>query len=389
MDMMGLCGVINMIENINNKKQQDMKQTNSTTVQQTIDVLSNPDNEVWKEIYRRYAEQIIRNKKKYGENARLFQPKEPLLSYSSIGKASYEGQTTAYDLRFAGQSVGLIEVNKDWNCKVKLTVTERQAKYAKDHFGFKNSNSFERKSWKEDREAIEFRKFYMDNKSTQDIAIKSQEHRIESELLKEFNKTLRKQNKLLCNIQPVKLGGKFFQLTTPLKGSTHVPTISLTSNKKGATGGGIDILARVKHEAFKSRLAVIELKDENLDNESQEVAMFQALIYTTFIAHLLRSDSGKLWWYIFLNKKGEKDKLNKITDFSDFNKIKELLKDVPEKLHIDVVTLMPKGNSKEGDFKDIRIDKLNVCLHLYSLYYDVDENGNPSHFSGTLKEALK
>ena len=366
-----------------------MEQTNSTTVQQTIAVLSDPNNTVWREIYRRYAEQIIKNKKKYGENARLFQPKEPLLSYSSIGKVSNEGQTTAYDLRFAGQSVGLIEVNKDWDCKVKLTVTERQAKYAKEHFGFKNSNNFERKSWREDREAIEFRKFYMDNKSTQDIAIKSQEHRIESELLKEFNKTLRKQNKLLCNIQPVKLGGKFFQLTTPLKGSTHVPTISLTSNKKGATGGGIDILARVKHEAFKSRLAVIELKDENIDNESQEVAMFQALIYATFIAHLLRSDSGKLWWYIFLNKKSAEDILHKIEDFSSFYEIEEMLKDVPEILHIDVVTLMPKGNSKEGDFGDIRIDKLNVCLHLYSLYYDVDENGNPSNFSGTLKEALK
>ena len=150
-----------------------MEQTNSTTVQQTIAVLSDPNNTVWREIYRRYAEQIIKNKKKYGENARLFQPKEPLLSYSSIGKVSNEGQTTAYDLRFAGQSVGLIEVNKDWDCKVKLTVTERQAKYAKEHFGFKNSNSFERKSWREDREAIEFRKFYMDNKSTQDIAIKS------------------------------------------------------------------------------------------------------------------------------------------------------------------------------------------------------------------------
>ena len=368
-----------------------MKQTNLSTVLKTNEVLINKDNKIWESIYKGYAEQIINNKKKYGQNAKTFQIKCPLLAYSSIGKVKNETKTTAYDLRFAGQSVGLIEVNEDWDGKVKLTVKESQAKYAKDKFHFTNSKSFNRKDWRKDEEAIEFRKFYLGNESTEDIAIKSPEHRIESEMLKEFSKTQRKQNKLLCNIQPVKLGGKFFQLTTPLKGSTHIPTISLTPLKNGATGGGIDILARVKHEAFNSRLAIIELKDENIKNESQEVAMFQALIYATFIANLLRSDSGKLWWYIFKERKGKKDVLNDAINKknNDFSKIYPMLDDVPEHLHLDVVTLMPVGISKEGDFDDIYIDELNVTLHLYSLYYETDERGNPIRFSGTLKEALK
>lgn len=363
-----------------------MKQTNFSTVEQTHAVLMNAENKAWEAVYKRYAEGIIMNKEKYGRNARAFQPNSPLIAYSCIGKAMSNDNTTSYDLRFAGQSVGLVEVNENWHHKVKLTVNERQAKYAKEKFHFENSDSFERIDWKDAAGAIDFRRFYMNNESTKDIAVKSQEHRIESMILKEFSKTLRKQKKLLCNIQPVKLGGKFFQLTTPLKGSTHNPTISLTENKNGATGGGIDILARVKHGAFDSRLAVIELKDEK--SESQEVAMFQALIYATFIANLLRSESGKKWWYIFKEKKGTKDVLNNFGKI-DLSKIDEKLEEVPEDLHIDVVTLMHKEDIKEGSFEDITIEELKVTFHLYSLYYETDEKGNPIRFTGTLKDVLK
>lgn len=367
-------------------KELNMEQTNLSTVEQTHAVLMNAENKVWETIYKRYAEGIIMNKEKYGRNAKAFQPKSPLITYSCIGKVMDNDNTTSYDLRFAGQSVGLVCVNEKWPDKVRLTVNEEQAKYAKEKFHFENSKAFNRIDWKNDAKAIDFRRFYMNNESTKDIAVKSQEHRIESLMLQEFSKTLRKQKKLLCNIQPVKLGGKFFQLKTPLKGSAHDPAISLKTNKNGATGGGIDILARVKHGAFNSRLAVIELKDEK--SESQEFAMFQALIYATFIANLLRSESGKKWWYIFKEKKGTKDVLNNIGKI-DFSKIDEKLEEVPKDLHIDVVTLMHKEDTKEGSFEDITIKELKVTFHLYSLYYETDEKGNPIRFTGTLKDVLK
>ena len=167
----------------------------------------------------------------------------------------------------------------------------------------------------------------------------------------------------------MRLGGKFFQLTTPFKASTHKPTISLTT-KDGANGGGIDILARVKHNHFGFHFAVIELKDENKDTECQESVMFQALIYATFLAKLLRSKSGKDWYNILrpLNSKET---------------------DVPQELVIDVVTLMPSGNSKEGELKPIEIPDLHVTLCPYTLYYTKDQDGNPKDFDGTLSEAIK
>lgn len=347
-----------------------IKMTNIEIIKETSRVLL--ENNAWESIYDRYAKEIIRNKKKYGSNSRLFQVNSPLLVYSSIGKVKSSANTTAYDLRFAGQSVGIIEVNKEK--EVKLTVSAGQAKYAKEKFGFAESKELKRVCWKCDKGAISFRKFYLNNESTNRVAIKSPEHRIESELLKEFSKETRKEDKHLCNIQPVRLGGKFFQLTTPLKGSTHVPTLSLTEKENGATGGGIDILARIKHSAFRSRYAIIELKDENKDNESQEETMFQALIYATFMAHLFRSKSGKYWWYLMKNNPSKDDMLKDIN--------------VPDHIDLDVITLMPEGSSGEGDLSNLELEDLNVTLHLYTLYYKTDKKGNPCGFVGTLVNEL-
>lgn len=97
--------------------------------------------------------------------------------------------------------------------------------------------------------------------------------------------------------------------------------------------------------------------------------MTQALAYATFVAFLLRSECGKDWYNIFRE---------------NF----EIEKDVPEKLDLYVATLMPEGTSEEGDLADIEIEELNVTLHLYTLYYKRDKDGNPDLFSGTLTEAI-
>ena len=62
--------------------------------------------------------------------------------------------------------------------------------------------------------------------------------------------------------------------------------------------------------------------------------------------------------------------------------------DVPQKLTIDVVTLMPSGNSKVGELEPIEITELNVTLCPYTLYYTKDQYGNPYDFSGTLSDAI-
>ena len=341
----------------------DIIMNNNEIVAESLNILdSNPE---WEDIYARYAEELTKNQKAYNDGGKKFRRPQSLVVYSTIGKLLGNSSKFSYDLRFAGQSVGGIRVSKDG--MVCLYVSGKQSTYAKKYFGFTNSTIRNGEDWHSDT-AREFRTFYGKQNSTNLRNVKSEEHRIESFLLQEFSKT-KSEDKKLCNIQPVRLGGKFFQLTTPFKASTHIPTLSLTSNGNGATGGGIDILARVKHKHVGFRFAVIELKDENKVSECQEKVMHQALIYATFLAKLLRSKSGK-YWYNILRPLNSKET------------------DVPQELVIDVVTLMPSGNSKEGDLKPIEIPELNVTLCPYTLYYTIDQYGNPDKFAGTLRDEL-
>ena len=335
-------------------------------------------NREWEEIYARYAQELNPNQKTYNDRAKKFRKPYSLVVYSTIGKVLDGSSTFSYDLRFAGQSVGGIKVKE--GDKICLYVSEKQSKYAKEHFGFTNSKEIKGEDW-HSKEAREFRTFYGKQNSTNLINIKSEEHRIESFLLQEFSKS-KSEGKKLCYIQPVRLGGRFFQLTTPLSASNHIPSLSLTKDKKGATGGGIDILARVKHNHFGFRFAVIELKDDNDASECQEQVMYQALIYATFLAKLLRSKRGIRSERGIRSKSGE-------NWYNILRPLKSKETEVPQKLMIDVVTLMPSGNSKEGELEPIEIPELNVTLCPYTLYYTKDQYGNPDVFSGKLYEELK
>ena len=334
--------------------------TNEEVVIVTLKLLA--DNKEWKSRYNGYAKAILENSDKYGRLSRKFHINSPLYIYSNINKVKNDSSTCTYDLRFAGQSVGSIAVNKEG--QVYLTVTDKQAEYERLHFDFKEAKGLKKVGWKSPA-AKDFRHFFEYQSSTKETKIHSQEHRIENWMLSEFGKKTRAEGKKLCNIQPVRLGGKFFQLTTPLSASKHgeIPQYSCKN------GGGIDILARVNHTNNNrdNRLAVIELKDENKPNESQAMTLQQSLVYATFLANLLRSDCGNDWWHIFGRSK-----------------------DVPKILHIDAVTLMPdEGASEEGCHDEIVIKDLNVILHPLTLYYKKDKDGNPMSFSGTLKESLR
>ncbi len=59
-------------------------------------------------------------------------------------------------------------------------------------------------------------------------------------------------------------------------------------------GGEIDIFCRRK-AGNRSRLTVIEVKDENLSSETFHLAIKQAIAYAVFIRELARSESGRDW----------------------------------------------------------------------------------------------
>lgn len=353
-----------------------MKEKYLEIVQKTLSLLEDKEYKCWENIYEKYAKKILKNIDKYEKIGKTYRLNLSLSVYSSIGRVM-EG--VSFDIRFAGQSVGGIVLKSN---KLTLNVTDKQARYAKDNFGFTDSKPLDYVGWKS-KEAERFRSFYNTKKSEYGCNVKSEEHRIENVLLRELSKKS-SRNKLLCNIQPVKLGGKFFQLTTPLKGSTHDPEISMRKQGEyyiGATGGGIDILARVKVNR-KTMITVFELKDENTKGEPQSVVMQQALIYATFVAKLLRSEvndlsepynNGILWWSILRENYNNRSNL-------------------PKHLDINVVTLMPyeaNVSNENEDLCEIPIESLNTTLHLYSMYYERDDKGNPKSFSGSFIKYMK
>ena len=297
------------------------------------------ENPEWKERFKGYIESIITNKA--NTEPKEFHKPQGLSLYCSISRRNAK----SYMLRFGGQNVAEIRIKKDG-----------------PHLRFKEGNNTKDVKWSSN-EAKEFRRKYKN--AQEDIKdLRSPEHAVESRLLKEFAKT-EAAEKALCNIQPVKLYGCFFQMPTPISASNHNEI-----KYARAYGGNIDILARVTTRSGEHNICVMEVKDENKSQESQSDAIGQALAYAVFIAELLRSESCISWYSFFMDREKEYTSM-------------------PQNLDIDVVTVMPKGNSGEFTGK-IFEENLNVTFHCHTLYYDNEAFNNREFvFSGTYPENLK
>ena len=346
----------------------DKIKSNEDAKNRTLDLLEK--NEEWETRYEGYADSIEVNESKYREIAhKKFQVNYPLMVYSCISKVIDSGKF-CYDLRFFGNSIGTVEINRKEATELKFDKKKAEALASLKDSPFKLNDELSSTKgsiilpWRKGL-ASRIRSFFAQEQSNilKELGLKKKqqkEAKIESEVLK----ILSSKDKDIHNIKPVKMGGKFFQLTTPLSASKIKE--GKVSYSNSPRGGGIDILAR-SHK----RLVVIELKDENELNEPQEVVMYQAISYATFLAKLLRSKSGKKWYKLLRESKIEKA--------------------VPKELHINVVTLMPvKDDLQEGEgsLKDISIENLNTTLHLFTLYFK-EEKDEIVEFTGTFADYLK
>lgn len=317
------------------------------------------ENLEWDERYANYAKKIDLDQ--YARDRKKFRIPSPLNIYSSISRVEKcTKYTTSYDLRHQGQSIGEITVK---NGEVYLNTKGKKESNSK-YFKYYQTWDSDEVKW-DSVDAKNFRKHFKSVKSSSH----SPEHKIEQFLLSEFSKRTRASGKKLCSIQPVRLGGLFFQMPTPIKASNHNKDIDYSKQY----GGGIDILARIKDENNNAKLAIMELKDENKKSEPQKEVMWQALAYATFIAYLLRSKSGTFWW-------------EKVFGFKEGS----LLKDKP--VEIIVATIMPGQEGTELPEEEleehIEVKDLNVKLIPQTLYFNRDENENPTSFYGTLKDNL-
>ena len=280
-------------------------------------------------------------------NYKSFNTPEQLSRYSSVSKR--DGK--AYDLRYNGQSVALVTCTKKKGIILKPNIENAR------NFGFLFDEE-EIKSetveweWKKSR-ASSFRSFFK-NKAQYSENYSQPEHRLENRLLRLFT-----SKEKPFRIQPVRLYNCFFQMPTPLSASKHEELPKYSRDK----GGGIDILSRFtprdRVEGENSRLCVMELKDEIKKNENQDDAIGQAIAYAVFIAKLLRSESGQDWWNFFMNREegNQSDKSTKLRDVSNVH-------------DIEVVTIMPWGETEEFCNQEVKLQELGITLHCHSLYYD-------------------
>jgi hypothetical protein len=244
-----------------------------------------------------------------------------------------------FGLRYAGQQVADLRVSKG---EVKISTKDYDTNNKRD---FDCEVQADNALW-DSKEASKFRKHFKDAPIRSDRENKrNEEHRVESMLLGEFSKKSGK-NKLLLGIQPVRLfGGRLrFQLPTPLTASGKEVKYSNSS------GGGIDILCRIGR-GTKTKLCVMEVKDENISKEPPSKAVGQAIAYAVFLRELLRSKSGNDWYKIF-----------------GFHQ------DVPKKLKLVACIAMPCNPKSVSDFegKEIQLED-DDKLVLHSIYFEEKE----------------
>ena len=310
-------------------------------------------NSEWQERYERYLSDIWSNPDKTNKG---FVKPQGLSVYTTVGDRNSKN----YYLRFKGQNVSKVKVGRNGKVTLQCLVEESTSHKIKGcSLKYK-----EVVDW-DSAKATQFRAFFKN--LSLETKTKSPEHEVENALLEEFRKRIGAK-KILHNIQPVLLHGNFFQMPTPLKASTHIPTYAKYS------GGGIDMLARIKtEEKGHTRLCVIEIKDENKPTESQKVTMSQAITYATFVAKLLTAHPD--WMEFFM---GHKTKLNRNSRCLD-------------NFDIEVVTIMPEGNTATFQDEILEIPGTDFKLHCHSLYYNPQKflETRNFEFSGTFLDEIK
>lgn len=241
----------------------------------------------WQKIYAGYAAALLANRERVTQASHTFQVPKPLHRYITIGEAKKPGGALDFDLRYLGQSVGRVRV-EDAQAP-KLIVSEQAAKNS-ERFGYTLGEIAE-ENWKTGKKAAQFRAFYKGLLERTDTFPRQQEHMVESALFSEMEK-LTGDTKQLKFIQPISYEGVRLHMKTALTASGSAHGICEVAGP--GAGGDIDVFCR-RRIGNRSRLTVIEVKDENISSETFHMAVKQAIAYAVFIRELARSESGQDW----------------------------------------------------------------------------------------------
>ena len=247
-------------------------------------LLIEKENTEWISRYAGYAEIINKNLETIRKNKLKFHEWAPLYLYMNVLEA--KGRLV-FSLRYLGQDIAKLKVAPG-----KITISTKGFD-EKNEACFRCTVKLVDNEWQSDK-AASFRHHFSNPPKALGLANKkNEEHRIESMFLTEFAKK-KSKDKILCNIQPVKIAGiARFQMPTPLS-AAKVKKVKFV----GTAGGGIDIMSRIG-TGNSTKLCIMELKDENKPSEPPSKVILQGLAYAVFIREILRSYSGAKWWKIF------------------------------------------------------------------------------------------
>ncbi len=305
-------------------------------IAQTQALLTDPANTEWISRYTQYAATLGQAVQRIEQQRKKFHVPAPFHAYLCLSNAKSANIT--FQLRYLGQIVALLRYTA--RDKTLLLSTARYAKQNKANFNY--DSVFADKPW-HGPEAKAFRAYF---KQIDEFGIKridgtrpNEEHRLESALYADFENGSA-ASKAFDGIEPVRFGNVRLPFPTPMGASDHGKP-----RYCGASGGNIDILVRWKMR--KSRLCVIELKDENKKGaETPEQVIEQAIVYAVFLRELLRSPCGAGWWTLF--------------GFS---------RALPKKLHIDAMSLMPRGIYGNPSFCGKEYPLGDDCIQLHAGYF--------------------
>lgn len=229
-----------------------------------------------------WAKQLRDNEAAIQGAAKKFHEWKPLHVYLSVTQAMKP--KISFSLRYQGQEVASLAVKDNG---VYLVISTKTASTNKKYFDIDTQGNF---LWG----SVVAAKFRKDFKSLDPLNKKGkvQEHRVESEFLKQMaDDTGGKFNGTLKNIQPVLLAGCPFQFPLPISGNTGKPQ---------PKNGHIDILAR-RGTGKGTRISIWELKKPGTTAHAIE----QAYIYSVTLIKMLRSTSGAFWYQNIIGFKGK------------------------------------------------------------------------------------
>lgn len=238
----------------------------------------------WIQRYDIYSQQIQNNLGNIALARKSFNQWEPLKFYLNVTNAKVASRGVKFDIRYLGQNVAYAIYSKSLKIYITKKLLDTNIRDFDCHI------SLQGVAWNGPK-AKEFRDFFKNRKAPRNVFGKgNEEHRLESLLISEFIKS---NNKVLPHVKSVLLANFRFPIPTPLRASNHKQL-----KYSGASGGGIDILARAG-TGKSTNLCIMEVKDENSTKEPPREVMKQSIAYATFIRELLRSKSGASWWKLF------------------------------------------------------------------------------------------